>query len=292
MRKVGFIGIGVMGQAMAQHLVDAGVDLVVWNRSPARCEPLRQRGATAAKSVREVFDLAELVILMLASGEAMDEVLERGQPGFAEMVRGRTVVHMGTTSPGYSAALASDVRRAGGLYVECPVSGSRKPAEAGQLVGMLAGDHDKVPDLRTRLAPMCHQVFVCGEVPSALLMKLAVNLFLITMVTGLCEAFHFADVHRLDMRLFQAVLDAGPMSSVVSKNKLPKLVEGDYAVQASIVDVLKNSRLVAEAARDVRVASPLLDECHALFSEAVSLGHGALDMVAVVNAHQARTRSH
>lgn len=99
-RKVGFVGIGVMGQAMAQTLVDAGVDLVVWNRSPAGCEPLQQHGATAAKSVREVFDLAELVILTLASKEATDEVLERDQPRFAEMVRGRTVVHMGTTWPG------------------------------------------------------------------------------------------------------------------------------------------------------------------------------------------------
>jgi 3-hydroxyisobutyrate dehydrogenase len=289
--KVGFIGIGVMGQAMALNLVDASVDLVVWNRSPTRCEPLQKCGATVAKSVREVFDLAEMVILMLASSEAMDEVLERDQPGFAEMVHDRTVVHMGTTSPGYSAALASDVRRAGGLYVECPVSGSRKPAEAGQLVGMLAGDHDNVPNLRTTLAPMCQQLFVCGEVPSALLMKLSVNLFLITMVTGLCEAFHFAGRHHLDKHLFQAILDAGPMASNVSKIKLTKLVAEDFSVQASIVDVLKNSRLVAEAAREARIASPLLDECLALFGDAATLGNGGLDMVAVVKAFEARTGS-
>jgi 3-hydroxyisobutyrate dehydrogenase len=290
-RKIGFIGIGVMGQAMAQNLVDAGVDLVVWNRSPARCEPLQQCGATVAKSVREAFDLAKVVILMLASSEAMDQVLERDQPVFAEMVHNRTVVHMGTTSPGYSAALASDVRGAGGLYVECPVSGSRKPAEAGQLVGMLAGDHDKVPDLRTTLAPMCQQLFVCGEVPSALLMKLSVNLFLITMVTGLCEAFHFAGMHRLDKHLFQAILDAGPMASSVSKTKLMKLVDEDFSVQASIVDVLKNSRLVAEAASHAQVASPLLDESLALFGDTAALGHGGLDMVAVVKAFEAQTGS-
>ena len=290
-RKVGFIGIGVMGQAMAQNLVDAGVDLVVWNRSPARCEPLQHGGAMVAKSVREVFDLAEVVILMLASSEAMDVVLERGRSDFSEMVRNRTLVHMGTTAPGYSAELAADVRSAGGLYVECPVSGSRKPAEAGQLVGMLAGDHEKVPDLRTTLAPMCQQLFVCGEVPSALLMKLSVNLFLITMVTGLCEAFHFADMHRLDKNLFQAILDAGPMASNVSKNKLSKLVLDDFSVQASIVDVLKNTRLVAEAAGRARVASPLIDQCLALYGETLAMGSGALDMAAVVKALEARTGS-
>ena len=291
MRKVGFIGIGVMGQAMAQNLVNAGIELVVWNRSPARCAPLQAGGATVAKSVRQVFDLAEIVFLMLAGSEAMDEVLERGTPAFAEMVLDRTVVHMGTTSPGYSAGLAADVRAAGGLYVECPVSGSRKPAQAGQLVGLLAGDHAKVANLRTALAPMCHQLFTCGEVPSALLMKLSVNLFLITMVTGLCEAYHFADRHGLDKPLFQAILDAGPMASSVSKTKLAKLVAEDFSVQASITDVLKNTRLVAEAATKAAVTSPLLDMCMALYGETVNLGQGGLDMAAVVKALEARTAS-
>lgn len=291
MRKLGFIGIGVMGQPMAANLLGAGLDLVVWNRSPERCTPLRERGATVAKSVRQLFEHVDIVILMLASADAMDQVLERGTPGFGELVRNRTVVHMGTTSPGYSEALAADVRAAGGLYVECPVSGSRKPAEAGQLVGMLAGDHEKVPGLRATLAPMCQQLFECGEVPSALLMKLSVNLFLITMVTGLCEAYHFADRHHLDVRLLQSVLDAGPMASSVSKTKLSKLVEQDFSVQASITDVLKNARLISDASVRAQLSSPLMDVCLDLYSETASLGGGGLDMAGVVKALEGRTTS-
>ncbi len=259
MRKIGFIGLGVMGQPMAANLMAAGLDLVVWNRSAERCTPLRERGATVAESIRQLFETADIVILMLASSDAMDEVLQRGTPGFSDLVRRHALVHMGTTSPGYSAGLAAEVRAAGGFYVECPVSGSRKPAEAGQLVGMLAGDHEKVPALRATLTPMCHQLFDCGEVPSALLMKLSVNLFLITMVTGLCEAYHFADKHKLDVRLLQSVLDAGPMASSVSKTKLSKMVEQDFSVQASIADVLKNARLVSDASVRAQLASPLID---------------------------------
>lgn len=292
MRKVGFIGIGVMGQPMAANLLGAGLDLVVWNRSPERCTPLRERGATVAKSVRQLFEHVDIVILMLASGDAMDQVLERGAPGFSELVRNRTVVHMGTTSPGYSEALAADVRAAGGSYVECPVSGSRKPAEAGQLVGMLAGDHEKVPELRATLAPMCQQLFECGEVPSALLMKLSVNLFLITMVTGLCEAYHFAVRHGLDVRLLQSVLDAGPMASSVSKAKLSKLVEQDFSVQASITDVLKNARLVSDASVRAQLSSPLIDVCVDLYNETANRGGGGLDMAGVVKALEGRTTSH
>lgn len=329
--RVGFLGLGVMGQPMALNLARAGTPLVVWNRTPSRCVPLRAAGAAVAASPAEVFATADTVLMMLADEAATDEVLGRGTPkfdhatpgigqstpetghassgfghgtpeighgtsrfghgtsGFAVRVAGRTVVHMGTTSPAYSRALAADVAAAGGRYVEAPVSGSRVPAVKGELVGMLAGD--AVEEIRPLLAPMCGETFVCGAAPNALLMKLAVNLYLITMVTGLAEAAHFAARHGLDPRLFEAVLAAGPMASSVSRGKTAKLVAGDFDVQASVTNVLENNRLVAEAARAAGLASPLLDVCHALFGETVALGHGESDMVAVLHAIEARTAS-
>lgn len=287
--QVGFIGLGVMGRPMALRLASAGTPLVVWNRTPERAEPLRAAGAEVAADPAEVFARADVVLLMLADGTALDAVLGRATPGLAARVAGRTVVHMGTTSPEYSRALETDVRAAGGRYVEAPVSGSRVPAEQGQLVAMLAGEASAVEDVRPLLAPVCREAFGCGPVPGALLMKLAVNLFLITQVTGLTEAFHFAERQGLDRRLFLDVLDAGPMASAVSRMKAPKLRERDFAVQAAALDVLKNNRLIAEAAREAGLASPLLDVCHALFEETVARGHGGEDMVAVLRAIEART---
>ncbi|MGW5255597.1 NAD(P)-dependent oxidoreductase [Streptomyces sp. NPDC004012] len=288
---IGFIGLGVMGQPMALRLARSGTPLVVWNRTPARTEPLRAAGAEVAADPAEVFARAEIVILMLADDLAIDATLGRGTPDFAARVAGRVVVHMGTTSPGYSRDLEAEVRAAGGRYVEAPVSGSRVPAENGQLVAMLAGDAAAVDVVRPLLAPLCRETFVCGAAPNALVMKLSVNLFLITLVTGLSEAYHFADRHGLDRKLFLDVLDAGPMASGVSRMKAPKLLERDFAVQAAAHDVLKNNRLVAEAARAAGLASPLLDVCHVLFDETVTLGHGSEDMVAVLRAIEARTEN-
>ncbi|MFI9150241.1 NAD(P)-dependent oxidoreductase [Streptomyces sp. NPDC053367] len=286
---VGFVGLGVMGQPMALNLARAGTPLIVWNRTPARCAPLRAAGAEVAAGPAEVFERAGTVFLMLADEHAVDAVLGRGTAAFAARVAGRTVVHMGTTSAVYSEGLRADIRAAGGRYVEAPVSGSRVPAEQGRLVGMLAGDEDAVAAVRPLLAPVCHEVFDCGPVPGALLMKFSVNLFLITLVTGLAEAFHFAGRHGLDQRLLRDVLDAGPMASAVSRTKAPKLVERDFAVQAAAADVLKNNRLIAEAARAAEVASPLLDVCHALYGETVAQGHGGEDMAAVLRALESRT---
>lgn len=289
--KTGFIGLGVMGTPMALNLARAGRDLIVWNRSPESVERLRAAGAEVAADVDAVFGKASTVILMLATDAAIDTVLGCGTPDFAARVAGHVIIHMGTTAPAYSKALEADIRAAGGRYVEAPVSGSRRPAEEGQLVAMLAGEAGVVDEVRPLLAPMCRETVVCGAVPNALLMKLAVNIFLITSVTGLAEAAHFAGRHGLDMGVFRAVVDAGQMASDISRIKSGKLVERDFSVQAAIFDVLRNNRLVAEAARQAGIASPLLDACHTLYAETESLGFGREDMAAVIRALEARTEA-
>jgi 3-hydroxyisobutyrate dehydrogenase len=287
--EIGFIGLGKMGLPMALNLAGAGAPLVVWNRTPARSEPLAAAGAKVAADAADLFARVRVVILMLADGDAINAVLARGRPEFARRVAGRTIVHMGTTSPEYSQELEADIAAVGGAYVESPVSGSRKPAENGELVAMLAGDLAAVGEVRPLLAPMCRDAFVCGPVPTALRMKLAVNLFMIAMVTGLVEAAHFALRYDLDPSQFEAVLDASPMANGVARVKARKLVARDYAPQASITDVLMNTELIAEAARGAGIASPVLDVCLALFRESMALGYGQFDMVAVLRALEART---
>lgn len=288
---IGFIGLGVMGEPMALNLLRAGQRLLVWNRSPDKRASLRAAGAQVADSAEDVFRRARIVILMLVDSDATDAVLARGTEDFARRVSGHTIVSMGTNAPDYSQALEAEIRQAGGHYVEAPVSGSRKPAEAGDLVVMLAGEDDAVAEVAPLLAPLCREAVPCGAVPSALKMKLSVNLFLITMVTGLAEAFHFAECSGLDLKTFVDVLDAGPMASPVSKVKLGKLLDGDFTAQALITDVLKNSRLVVDAARAAGIATPLMDDSEALYADTVELGHGSQDMAAVVKAIAARTRS-
>ncbi|WP_037077787.1 NAD(P)-dependent oxidoreductase [Pseudonocardia spinosispora] len=289
MRDIGFIGLGVMGQPMALNLARAGTPLTVYNRTAAKAEPLRAGGAHVAADLDEVFARADVVLLMLADGAAVDAALGRSTPAFAARVAGHTVVHMGTTSPEYSTGLSADVHGAGGRYLEAPVSGSRVPAETGQLVAMLAGDADAAEEVRPLLKPMCHETVLCGAVPNGLVTKLSVNLFLITMVTGLAESTHFAQRYGLDPEVFRQVLDAGPMASAVSRVKLGKLLSDDFTVQASIANVLENNRLVAEAAHSAGLAVPLLDVCHALYLETLAQGHAESDMIAVLHALRTRT---
>lgn len=288
-RPIGFIGLGLMGEPMALNLVRAGTALVVWNRSAVKSDLLARAGAMVAKDPQDVFRQCEVIILMLRDGAATDFVLGRQDPSFTSRVNGHTIINMATPSPRYSKALEADVLAQGGHYVEAPVSGSRKPAEVGQLVIMLAGAPGPMTSVRPLLEPMCRKSVDCGPTPNALIMKLAVNLFMICMVTGLAEAVHFAQRHGVDLAKLVTVLDASPMASDVSRVKAAKLASHDFAAQATIPNVLENTTLIAEAARAVHIASPLLDVCHALYTEADTLLDNELDMISVIRAIEKRT---
>jgi len=283
-RTVGFIGLGIMGVPMATNLVRAGFDVVVWARRSGAVDELVERGARAAVDVAAVFAAAETVVLMLRDEPAVDAVLARGSEAFAALAADHTIVQMGTFTTTFSEQLETDVRKAGGRYVEAPVSGSRDPARDGSLIGMLAGAVDAVDHVEPVVAAMCARTFRCGDVPAALTMKLAVNTFLITMVAGLAETFHFASRSGVDVGVLREVLDAGPMASAVSRGKAMKLVDGDFTAQAAIADVLKNAILAEGAADTAGSAHPLITASRQLFQAASDAGLGALDMIAVTEA--------
>jgi 3-hydroxyisobutyrate dehydrogenase len=282
--KVGFVGIGHMGEPMASNLLRAGIPVTVWNRSPEKCEALVDIGAEQAASVQELFKRSTTVMLMLRDSAAIDAILGRRTSVFATRVCGKIIVHLGTTSPEYSRELELDVIAAGGAYVEAPVSGSRQPAEQGQLIGMLAGHEDAVERVLPLLGPLCARLFRCGLVPGALRMKLAANHYLIGMVTVLAETTHAARGAHVDLHTLRQVLDAGPMACTVSRTKLDKLVGRDFSAQAAIRDVSTIADLVLRQCEGSGRDTPLIRQCAALYRDALTAGHGDQDMAAVVHA--------
>lgn len=279
---IGFIGLGLMGSAIASRLLTEQ-PLVVWNRTPAAAASAAVLGASVAESPGHVFAECPVVFVMVTDEVAIDDIL-RGVD-----LRGTTLVQMSTVPPGYSKSLSERVSSAGGRFVEAPVSGSRQPALDGKLIGMLAGEDSALDEVQPLLAPVCSSVVRCGRPPQAMEMKLAVNTFLITVVTGLAETFHFAETHGLDARILEQILGAGPMASFVSRAKAAALVNGDFTPQAAIPDVLKNARLVVDSARHRGATATLMEKCMDLYAETLMLGHRGDDMAAVISAYRART---
>lgn len=281
MQRLGFIGLGTMGEPIAGHLLASGIPLTIWNRSTPAVDRLVAAGAYAASSPERLIATCAVVFVMLVDETALDAALGRSSGGLNTFA-GKTLVQLATTSPGYSAALERDVRAAGGAYVEAPVSGSRLPAEAGQLVGMLAGAPESLDLVEPLLATVCASTFRCGAVPAAMTTKLVVNHFLITMVSTLSETFLLAQRSGVDAEIVRAILDAGPMSSAVSRAKLAKLACGDLSAHSRVDNVRWLTDLITEVAKGAGVLTPSLDVSRRLLAETERTGNGALDMIAVV----------
>lgn len=282
---VGFIGLGLMGSAMAANL-HKKTALVVWNRTPAACAPFAAAGAEVAPSAASVFEKTRIVFVMLADEDAIDTVVRTDG---TVPLQDRIVVLMSTVSPRFSEGFGRRIEGAGARYVEAPVSGSRQPARDATLISMLAGDPAAIEEVEPFVRAMCSTAIRCGRPASALTTKLAVNTFLIALVTGLAESFHFAESNGVDPETLRMVLDAGPMASAVSRAKAAKLITEDWEPHAAIHDVLKNSRLVSDQARHTGNAAPLMDICVDLYAETEALGYADHDMAAVIHALRHRT---
>ncbi|CAM3684883.1 NAD(P)-dependent oxidoreductase [Nocardioides zeicaulis] len=287
---VGFVGLGHMGEPIALNLVRAGVRLVVWTRRAERVRELAAAGATGAADVREVLERCEVVFFMLSDADALEDVLGWDGTGFGTRLGGRTLVNLGTVSATAASAFDERVRAAGGRYVEAPVSGSRVPAQRGELVVMLAGEGDLDPVERL-LAATSRTVVRCGPVPTATATKLSVNAFLVSLVTALAESVHLAERSGVDPAVLRDVLDAGPMASAVSRMRLAAMLEHDYTPQTAIDDVARNCALVLQLAEASGTTAPMARQSHELYRRSSDLGFGADDMAAVVEALRDPTRT-
>lgn len=254
---VGVVGLGAMGEPVARNLVAAGLQVVLFNRSADKAEPFRGHAVITA-SAHEVFRSSEVILLLVPGAPEIDQVLQRSDGVVRVPVRDKIVVNMATVAPGYSQSLAGAVAAQGGRYVEAPLSGSRKPAAAGELVVLTASAHEDVLD---RVQPLFDaigkQTMRCGAPPNAMRMKLANNLLLITLLVGFAEAFHFAQALGLDPERFVELVLAGPMANDVFRGKAGKLLAADFAAEAAIKNVHKDSRLISAEARRASASTPV-----------------------------------
>jgi 3-hydroxyisobutyrate dehydrogenase-like beta-hydroxyacid dehydrogenase len=227
--KVGFMGLGRMGSAIAGRVADAGYDLVVWNRTPGREGDLTSRGATAAGSIDEACSGRDVAMTMLADDGALREVA-LGEGGIrAALAPGGIHVCMGTHGVGVVGELARAHADAGQVLVAAPVLGRPDVAAAGGLGIVAAGPAAAVDRIRPLLAAIGRHTFDAGERPeSATAIKLANNFALGCAIETMAEAFALVRKYDVDPAVFQEVLAGGLFAAPAYKVYGQIIVEQDY----------------------------------------------------------------
>lgn len=288
--KLGFLGLGIMGQPMALNLLRGGHELVVWNRTPAACEPLRQAGATVAATPAGTAQAADITFAML-SDPAAALAVATGPAGACQGLRpGSGYIDMSTVDAATSSQVAAAVTARGGRYLEAPVSGSRQPAEQGTLVILAAGDRALYDLAAPALDLMGKQRFFLGEVGGGARMKLVVNMVMGGMMTAFCEGLALARDAGLDPASLLEVLDAGALANPMFRGKGPRMVNGAFDVAFPLKHMSKDLRLARELADALGTAAPVSAAADDTFARARAAGDGDLDFSAVLRIVEAAHR--
>ena len=271
MTRWGFLGLGIMGEPMARNILHTGCELRVWNRTPEKCSGLENEGAVVCTNPAEVCAASDITFAMLA-----DPAAARCGLG-----AGHDYVDMSTVDDNTSKALAAAAVAEGARILEAPVSGTRKPAEDGNLVILAAGDRSLCDDATPALDAMGKMTVFVGEVGQGARMKLVVNMIMGGMMTAFGEGLSLAKRSDLDPAVLLDVLAAGALANPMFAIKGPSMLAGKFAPAFPLKHMQKDLRLALQMGDDL--AQPLASAAaaNAAFIRARDAGFADEDFSAV-----------
>jgi 3-hydroxyisobutyrate dehydrogenase len=283
-RSVAVLGTGIMGAPMARNLAKAGLEVRAWNRTREKAEPLEDDGVTVVGTPAEAVAGADALLTMLADGDAVKDVA-----GEALAEAGGTL-WLQTSTVGLAAAreLAKLAEDAGSPFVDCPVLGTKQPAEQGELIVLASGPDEVRDDAAPVFDAIGKQTLWLGEAGAGTRMKLVLNGWLLSLTAALGESIALAEKLGVDPEKFLEILDGAPMGSPYAQLKGKAILGGKLDEPSFPLELAaKDARLVLEAAAEEAGTEPeLVRAAKALFDKAVEQGHGGADMAAVYRAAQ------
>jgi 3-hydroxyisobutyrate dehydrogenase len=277
--RVAVLGTGIMGSAMARNLVLASLPTTVWDRSKKATESLAAAGARLAAAAPDAVHDARVVITMLPTADAVESVVFDG--GVAAAFAGGAVwAQMGTIGAAATAQFSERLTqlRPDVLYVDAPVSGSKGPAEAGQLLILASGPAEAQAIARPAFAAIGRKTVWLGQAGQGSKMKIAVNAYMSVLIEGVAEALELAGRLGIDPFMLDDAIAGGPLDAPIADAKLHKMEVGDYAPEFPLQWALKDVDLALQAAGGASL--PLLAALSRQWQSAVDAGHGRDDVSA------------
>ncbi len=225
--KVGFIGTGLMGLPMAQRLVEAGIELVAYNRTLEKLEPLQGLGVKIAQQPTQAIIESNCIILMLTNASAIRSLLLSEDA--KQHLTGKTVIQMGTIAPKESIAIAKEVISAGGDYLEGPVLGSIPEAQSGKLIVMVGGTEAQFERWQDLLQNFGSEPLLIGEVGTASAIKLALNQLIASLSTAFALSLGFVERQGADVDIFMQILRQSALYAPTFDKKLQRMRDRNYS---------------------------------------------------------------
>ncbi|MBM4796315.1 NAD(P)-dependent oxidoreductase [Streptomyces sioyaensis] len=282
--SVAVLGTGIMGAAMARNLAGAGLDVRAWNRTRARAEPLAADGIRVTGTPAEAVDGADVVLTMLLDGPAVLDALHQAAPALPP---GALWLQMSTVGPEGLAPLARFAGEHGLRFVDAPVLGTKDPAEKGELTILAAGPQDVRERAERIFGVVGSRTQWVGEDAAdgaASRLKLVVNTWVLTVISGTGETLALAKGLGVDPRDFLAAVAGGALDLPYLRLKSELILSENYPASFTVSAARKDARLITEAAQNAGVHVDLLAGAAERFRRAEGQGHGDKDASAAYYA--------
>ena len=284
--QIGIAGIGKMGAAIAQRLIEVGHTVTVWNRSADKLKPLAAAGAALAATPAELADKSEVVITILTDAAAIDAVYGGASGLLAGDVHGKLFIEMSTVRPQTELALAAKVRAKDAAIVECPVGGSTSPARQGKLIGLMGAEPADAARARPILEQLCRRLEHCGPIGAGAVMKLTINMPLMIYWQALGEALALCRPLGLDpARIMDLLADTsgGPNVLKVRGAGVAQMLKGGDAgpVTFDVDSAVKDLRTMVAEGTAHGVELPLTETTLGCYEETKRNVSGAAEVSSV-----------
>jgi 3-hydroxyisobutyrate dehydrogenase-like beta-hydroxyacid dehydrogenase len=285
-QPTGLVGIGLLGTALAERMLDAGWPIIGFDVSTERRAALQALGGEAVDSAVLVAVHSRKIVLSLPNSDVVESVVAELLPGCAA---GTLIIDTTTGDPDRTVEIGARLVEAGVSYVDATVAGSSEQARRGEIIVMAGGTAAAVESCRELLATFAKEVFHVGPCGSGARMKLVVNLVLGLQRAVLAEGLSFARAAGIDPAAALELLKASPAHSKVMETKGPKMLAGDFTPEARLGQHLKDVRLILELGERVNAGLPLSELHRQLLERAVELGYGEADNSAIFKAFERGT---
>jgi 3-hydroxyisobutyrate dehydrogenase-like beta-hydroxyacid dehydrogenase len=276
--KVAFLGLGIMGNAMARNLVKAGNTVAVWNRTPKKID-----GARSASSPADAVRDAEVVWMCVSDTAAVERLLFAADGVASTIKAGTIVVDSSTISPAATRDFASKLRAKGADYVDAPVTGSKIGAESAQLIFIAGGKQETLAKLEPLFSAMGKKVVHMGETGLGQSAKLAMNLQIAMIYEGFAEALTLAKRLGVQPEKLIELIQASMVRSGVIDYKAQFVLQHDWTPNFPMRLMEKDLNLVKEAAAQQKLALPGLESVRAVYEKARAAGKSDLDYAATLD---------
>ena len=282
MVRVGIIGLGMLGNAVALHLLDLDFKVTVYNRTKEKTEEVKKKGAKIVTSPKEVAENSDIVIIVVKDAKAIREVsFEKN--GIIDGKHGKLIVaDMSTIGPSESRNIWEEFQKHNVNKLDIPVMGGPNVAITGELVMMVSGDKESFEYCKNVFDSIANKVFFLGEKGIAHTVKLAMNLQIAMLALALSEGITLVKKANVDPRIFLEILNSTYFKTGMSEKKAYKMIDGKYDATFTLANLKKDINTMTNTAKSLGIELPMIKKAEEVYENAIKEGFGEIDYTGII----------